>query len=99
MSLPEPEIGLVIHYSYLWADEHVAGAEEGLKDRPCAIVAARRAVEGKIVVTAFPITHTPPFDPRDAVELPAAPKTHLGLDDERSWGVMGSPHDLFKIVR
>ena len=45
-------------------------------------------VEGKIVVTVFPITHTPPSDPRDAVELPAPLKRHLGLDDERSWVVV-----------
>lgn len=88
MTLPKPEIGLVVHYSYLWAGEHAAGAEEGSKNRPCAIVAAARTVEDKIVVTVFPITHSPPFDARDAVELPAALKRHLGLDDERSWVVV-----------
>jgi hypothetical protein len=36
----------------------------------------------------FPITRTPPFDPTDAAELPAALKRHLGLDDERSWVVV-----------
>ena len=88
MTLPKPEIGLVVHYSYLWASEHVAGAEEGIKNRPCAIVAATRSVEDEIVATVFPITHTPPSDPRGAVELPAALKRHLGLDDERSWVVI-----------
>ncbi len=38
MSLPEPELGLVIRYSYLWKSEHDAGRDEGSKDRPCAIV-------------------------------------------------------------
>jgi hypothetical protein len=69
VTLPKPEIGLVVHYSYLWASEHIAGAEEGIKNRPCAIVAATRSVEDNIVVTVFPITRTPPFDPTDAVEL------------------------------
>jgi hypothetical protein len=34
------------------------------------------------------MTHSPPFEHRDAVELPAALKKHLGLDDERSWVVV-----------
>jgi hypothetical protein len=88
VTLPKPEIGLVVHYSYLWADEHAGGAEEGIKNRSCAIVAATRSVEGKIVGTVFPVKHTPPSDPRDAVELPTALKRHLGLDDERSWAVV-----------
>jgi hypothetical protein len=88
VTLPKPEIGLVVHYSYLWANQQARGAEEGVKNRPCAIVAATRSVEAKLVVTLFPNTHAPPSDPRDAVELPAALKRHLGLDDERSWVVV-----------
>ena len=38
MAFPPPVPGLVIRYSYLWADEHTRGREEGVKDRPCAIV-------------------------------------------------------------
>lgn len=45
MSLPAPRPGLVISYAYLWAREHGRGAEEGLKDRPYAIVAARQVIE------------------------------------------------------
>lgn len=33
----------------------------------------------------LPITHTPPRDPGEAVEIPAATKQRLGLDDQRSW--------------
>ena len=88
MTLPNPEVGLVIHYAYLWANEHARGAEEGVKNRPCAIVAATRSVEGNIVVTVFPITHSPPSDLRDAVEMPAPLKRHLELDDDRSWVVV-----------
>ena len=40
MSFPEPYVGLVIRYSYLWKREFDAGREEGTKDRPCAIVMA-----------------------------------------------------------
>jgi hypothetical protein len=40
------------------------------------------------IVTVAPITHAPPTDPRLAVEIPAATKRRLGLDDERSWIVL-----------
>ncbi|MER8944936.1 type II toxin-antitoxin system PemK/MazF family toxin [Mesorhizobium sp. M0701] len=85
MSLPKPVPGLVISYSYLWARENKKGAEEGRKSRPCAIVAARRIVEGREVVTVVPITHSAPADHADAIEIPAPLKTHLGLDDMPSW--------------
>ena len=94
MSLPTPRPGLVIGYSYLWAREHGQGAEEGNKDRPCAIVAARQIVEGREVVTVLAITHTPPSNPRDAVEIPAAVKQHLGLDNLRSWIVVTETNDF-----
>jgi hypothetical protein len=38
MEFPQPEVGLVISYSYLWSDEAEAGHVEGRKNRPCAIV-------------------------------------------------------------
>lgn len=94
MSLPAPRPGLVIGYSYLWAREHSQGAEEGNKARPCAIVTARQVIEGRDVVTVLPITHTPPTAPDDAVEIPAAVKKHLGLDDLRSWIVVTETNDF-----
>jgi hypothetical protein len=36
-------------------------------------------------VRVIPITHTPPADPGDAVEIPQPVKERLKLDDERSW--------------
>lgn len=85
MPLPEPAPGLVIRYSYLWADEFGRGQEEGAKDRPCAVVLTSTGSEGEHVVTVLPITHVPPADPDLAVEIPLATKRRLGLDDERSW--------------
>jgi hypothetical protein len=38
LALPEPVPGLVIRYSYLWAEEYGRGQEEGVKDRPCAVI-------------------------------------------------------------
>ncbi|MGE0425748.1 MAG: hypothetical protein AB7O88_26040 [Reyranellaceae bacterium] len=64
MSLPAPKPGLVIRYSFLWSGEHAEGAEEGARDRPCAIVVAvRRDPNGDIQTIVAPITHRPPRDP------------------------------------
>ena len=35
-----------------------------------------------------PITHSPPHDPRVAIEIPTRVKRHLGLDSERSWVIL-----------
>jgi hypothetical protein len=84
----------VISYSYLWAREHEKGSEEGRKTRPCAIVAARQIIEGREVVTVVPVTHTPPSDPTDAVEIPPALIAHLGLDGLPSWIVVTETNDF-----
>ena len=94
MALPAAQPGLVIAYAYLWAREHRQGAEEGLKDRPCAIVAARQLIEGREVVTVVPITHSPPIDPADAIGLPVAVKRHLGMDDIPSWIIVTETNDF-----
>jgi hypothetical protein len=86
--LPTPEPGLVIRYSYLWLREHREGREEGVKDRPCAIVLAARDSDDHTHVLVVPVTHTPPANLAEALELPAAIKQHLGLDTERSWIVL-----------
>ncbi len=88
MAFPVPVPGLVIRYSYLWASEHARGLEEGVKDRPCAIVLATANEAGDQMVTVLPISHTPPSNPLLAVEIPAAVKRRLNLDDERSWVVL-----------
>ncbi len=94
MALPDPHPGLVVGYAYLWADQALAGREEGVKDRPCAIVVARRAAEGRVAVTVVPITHSPPSDLHAAVELPPALKAHLGLDAGRSWIVLSETNEF-----
>ncbi|HZT01890.1 MAG TPA: hypothetical protein VFA39_06475 [Steroidobacteraceae bacterium] len=89
---PEPEVGLVISYSYLWKEEEEQGLVEGRKDRPCAIVLtievpAAESNRRKQVIVA-PITHSPPHDPNVAIEIPPLVKEHLGLDGERSWVIL-----------
>ena len=88
MPLPDPIPGLVLHYAYLWHDQHRQGLEEGTKDRPCVVVLAIAREEGDTVVTVAPITHTPPRGAGEAVEMPADTKRRLGLDAGRSWVVV-----------
>lgn len=83
--LPEPVPGLVIRHAYLWRDEARRGREEGSKDRPCAVVLALQREGGGTTVVVAPITHSPPRDTRSGVEIPAATKRRLGLDEAASW--------------
>ena len=85
MPLPAPEPGLIIRHSYLWRDEARRGQEECAKDRPCAVILAVEGDNDHTDVAVLPITHTPPHNPDDAIEIPRATKQRLGLDDARSW--------------
>ena len=89
MAIPEPQLGLIISYAYLWHHEHRRGWEEGRKDRPCVIVLAiERAGDDGTLVRVAPVTHSPPDDASAAMELPAGVKRYLGLDTERSWVIL-----------
>ncbi len=88
MPLPTPELGLVISYSYLWSTEAAEGREEGVKDRPCALVLSAQDAGGETLVAVAPVTHSPPPRPEEAVEIPAETKRRLGLDEARSWIVV-----------
>jgi hypothetical protein len=85
---PKPFAGQVIRYSYLWKSEADKGREEGVKDRPCAIVLAAEDRDRKTFVAVLPVTHTPPGEHSVAVELPLETKRRIGLDDQRSWVVV-----------
>lgn len=88
MDIPSPKPAQVIRYAYLWADEYEAGREEGLKDRPAAVVMTMLLGDRDVRVVVLPITHTPPSTGTDAVEIPAAIKRSIGLDDDPSWIVV-----------
>lgn len=49
------------------------------------IVLTVRKTEGRRIVTVAPVTHRPPTDMDSAIEIPAATKSRLGLDADRSW--------------
>ena len=92
MEIPRPEPGLVVHFNYLWNREHERGRDEARYPRPCAVILSyRRTADGTLVVLLAPITHSQPDDL--AVEIPRAVKAHLGLDDARSWVVLGEVNE------
>jgi hypothetical protein len=95
MSIPDPQLGLVLSYSYLWHHEHRAGREEGVKNRPSVIVFTMLHPDGvNTIVRVAPITHRPPDNLATAFELPAAVKRHLDLDAERSWVVLDEVNEF-----
>lgn len=87
MSWPKPTPGLVIRYAYLWADEAARRQDEGLKDRPAAIVVTSVDQDGQTIVWVAPITHHPRKDTK-VVRLPVATAKRLGLDGEPQWIVI-----------
>ena len=88
MAFPPPVPGLLIRYSFLWREAAARGEEEGVKDRPCAVVLVTEDRDGEKIVLVLPVTHSSPADPQLAVEIPAETKRRLGLDDVRSWIVV-----------
>ena len=82
---------MVINYSFLWPHEADRGQEEGVKDRPCAIVIAVEPQEGEgQEILVVPITHQEPDPARAAIRLPLATKNRLGLDTDSSWIITDS---------
>lgn len=85
----EPKVGWIFRYSYLWHRQYLQGREEAEKDRPTLVLAiVATLADGVSVVRVLPVTHTPPSNADDAIEIPVATKRRLGLDDERSWIVL-----------
>jgi hypothetical protein len=78
----------------LWESEARQGREEGVKDRPCAIILVILREGEYPIVRVLPVTHKPPSDPADALEIPAPTKQRLKLDSERSWIVVTEANDF-----
>lgn len=94
MNWPVPQAGMLINYSYLWGREAALGQEEGVKDRPCAVVIAKRDRDGMLNLRVLPVTHRPPLLSDEAVEIPAPIKARLRLDDARSWIVLSELNEF-----
>lgn len=87
MPLPEPELGMVLRYDYLWSREASKGQQQG-KDRPnCLVVSNDSAVNPRLIVL-LPITHSPPVGDTIGIEIPHKVKKAIGLDDEPSWVIV-----------
>jgi hypothetical protein len=86
LTLPKP--GEVIHYSYLWEYEYREGRDEGVKDRPVAVVIVTKTADGFDDVFVVPLSTRPPRKGQTAIEVPPAVRTQLGLSAERSWIVV-----------
>ena len=92
MSLPKPVPGLVLRYSYLWANDAATGADTG-KDRPVAIVmTVSDDAETRVVV--LPITHAAPMPGSEALEIPADVCRRAGLDELRCWIVLSEYNEF-----
>jgi hypothetical protein len=50
--------------------------------------------DGEWDVLVLPITHSPPPDSADAIEIPAETKKRLGLDTDRSWVVITEANEF-----
>lgn len=86
MPLPNPQVGLIIRYEYLWKSEELQGENRGEKHRPCVsilIVPARIIVPAKAMVCA--LTHSEPRGDDVGIEVPAEAKAQMGLSDKRQW--------------
>ena len=90
MAFSEPKPGLVINYSFLWPHEADRGQDEGIKDRPCAIIVATEKEDGDRDILVVPITHTEPDPSRGAIALPPATMSRLGLGNDPSWIITDS---------
>ena len=78
----------MVRYAYLWTHEAAEGREEARKDRPCAVVIATTDAAGVPSVVVVPITSRAPVVPGDGMEIPAATRRRLGLQDEPCWAVL-----------
>jgi hypothetical protein len=94
VSLPAPRVGLVIRHLFLWSHEAQEGKDEGVKDRPCAVVLTLHREGLRSAVRVLPITHTFPTDLAGAMEIPPLTKRVLCLDADRSWIILDEANDF-----
>jgi hypothetical protein len=91
LPLRGPELGLVVHYGFVWAGADRRPPPDAGKSRPCLIVdledVSEPAAGGRSVrrVTYLPISHTAPRDGEQAIPIPPRVARHLGLTHETSY--------------
>jgi hypothetical protein len=104
LALPEPEIGLVVCYGYLWHRRKAASAAD--KSRPACVIATYREDDGPDrYVVYLPISHSAPTGDEVGYELPDNAKRRCGLDRRRQWVILSEcnvdiwPYDLQPVPR
>ena len=89
MALPRPELGLVVHYGFVWSGADRRPPPDAGKDRPCLIVDLFEIEEtpGRktLRVTYLPISHTEPRDGEIAKLISPRVANHLELSSEKSY--------------
>jgi len=80
-----PRAGEVVPYSFLWTHESELGEDSGRKLRPCVIVIAVQHISADAWRVAVAPISTQRGRDREVVELPAAVKRQLRLDERPSW--------------
>jgi hypothetical protein len=94
VSWPKPQVGQVIRYAYLWADEAREGQEEGRKDRPAANIVVLNEADPQPSVVVCPITHSPRSDAA-TVAFPPTTAKRVGLDDRPQWVVVSEANQFY----
>jgi hypothetical protein len=94
--LAPPRPGDVIRYADLWTNERDAGREEGVKDRPCAVVLTIQETDDNAhAVFVLPITSRRPANGEDAEELSLATRSRLGLQAAPCWVVLSEVNRFY----
>lgn len=85
MPLPELTLGLVVRYEYLWHRRSAAAVTVDKEHPACVVAIFRRDGSPDDTVVYLPISHTPPADDEEGIELPASVKARAGLDSAPQW--------------
>jgi len=89
MALPRPELGLVVHYGFVWSGADRRPPPDAGKDRPCLIVDIFEIEEAPgrktLRVTYLPISHTEPRDSENAKLISPRVANHLELTNQKSY--------------
>lgn len=86
MKRPDPRVGQIVLYDFLWNEQHQAGLTRGIKDRPCVVAGITKGDDGRVTtVNLVPITHETPSPGQRGFALPPQTQPMTGLDDKKSW--------------
>ena len=77
--MTSPKKGDVWTCEYPWRREHEAGAEDGRKPRPTAVVAIAVGKAGRTNLFMLPVTTKEPGADRLAMEVPQIERRRAGL--------------------